>query len=60
VSPDFNQKGMPISAANVGIPLLLAGVWLFLFAGQLRKHPLVPVNDPYFKRMLAHGGHGGH
>ena len=37
-----------------------AGVWVFLFAGQLRKTPLLPVNDPYFKHMLAHGHQGGH
>ena len=60
VAPTFNQSGMPVSLANIGIPIGLAGVWLFLFAGQLRTHPLVPVNDPYFKDMLAHTQHGGH
>jgi len=60
VAPTFNQDGMPISLANVGIPIGLAGVWVFLFAGQLAKHPLVPVNDPYFREMLAEPSHGGH
>ena len=60
VAPDFNHGGFPISLANIGIPLALAGVWFCLFAGQLRRCPLVPVNDPYFKDMLAHGQHGGH
>lgn len=60
VSPTFNQTGFPISLANVGVPLALGGLWIFLFAGQLRKHALVPVNDPYFKHMLAHGHQGGH
>jgi len=59
VAPNFNQKGMPISLANVGVPLALAGFWVVLFAGQLRKWALVPVNDPYFKDMLAQGS-GGH
>jgi hypothetical protein len=27
---------------------------MFLFAGQLVSRPLVPVNDPYWKEMLAH------
>ena len=27
---------------------------------QLGRLPLVPVNDPYFKHMLAHGHQGGH
>jgi hypothetical protein len=60
VAPNFNQGGMPITLANIGIPVGLAGIWLFLFAGQLRKHALVPFNDPYFKEMLARGSHGGH
>ena len=60
IAPGFNQGAFPISLANVGIPLLLAGGWLFLFAGQLRKHALLPVNDPYFKNMLAQPHHGGH
>ena len=49
-----------MSLANVGIPIGLAGIWLYLFAGQLKKRPLVPVNDPYFKQMLAQPRHGGH
>jgi len=64
VSPAFNQAGRlsPVSLANIGIPVALFGVWLVLFAGRLAKAPLVPVNDPFFKTMLARGssGHGGH
>jgi hypothetical protein len=61
VAPAFNTGGaMPVSLANVGIPVALGGAWLVLFAGQLRKLPLVPINDPYFRAMLAHGHHGGH
>jgi hypothetical protein len=61
VAPAFNPDGtFPISLANVGIPLMLAGAWVFLFAGQLRKLPLLPVNDPFFKQMLAQPHQGGH
>jgi hypothetical protein len=60
VAPAFNQGTFPISLANVGIPLALAGGWVFLFAGQLRKHALLPVNDPYFKQMLVQPHQGGH
>jgi hypothetical protein len=60
VAPTFNHGTFPISLANVGIPLALAGGWVFLFAGQLRKHALLPVNDPYFKQMLAQPHQGGH
>jgi hypothetical protein len=60
VAPTFNQETFPISLANVGVPLAMGGLWVFLFAGQLRRRALVPVNDPYFKHMLAHGHQGGH
>jgi hypothetical protein len=61
VAPVFQPAGaLPISLANVGIPLALAGAWVVLFAGQLGKLPLLPVNDPYFKQMLASPHQGGH
>ena len=39
---------------DVSIPVGLAGVWVFLFAGQLARFPLVPFNDPYWKENFAH------
>jgi hypothetical protein len=61
VAPVFQHPGaLPINLANVGVPLALAGAWVFLFTGQLGKLPLLPVNDPYFKHMLANPHQGGH
>src|SRR5829696_5496105 len=61
VAPTFNHGGSwPISLANIGVPLALGGLWVYLFAAQLAKRPLLPVNDPYFKHMLLHGNQGGH
>ena len=60
VAPGFNHGGFPITLANLGIPLALGGGWVWLFAGQLRKMPVLPINDPYFKHMLAHPHQGGH
>jgi hypothetical protein len=60
VGPSFSHDGMPVSLANIGIPIALAGIWVYLFAVQLGKHPLVPVNDPYFRDMLAQPQEGGH
>jgi len=62
VAPAFTKDGttFPISLANVGIPLFFAGVWVWLFAQQLGKRPLLPINDPDFKHMLLHGHEGGH
>jgi hypothetical protein len=62
VAPTFHHEPgtLPISLANVGVPLALGGLWVYLVAGQLQKRPLVPVNDPFFKDMLLHGNQGGH
>jgi hypothetical protein len=61
VAPTFNRgASFPIGLANIGIPLALAGAWVWLFAGQLQKMPVLPINDPYFKHMLAHPHAGGH
>jgi hypothetical protein len=39
--------------------MALAGIWMVLVAVELKKRPLVPVNDPNFRTMLANpnGGH---
>ena len=34
-----------------------AGIWLFLFARQLRSRALLPLNDPFFKEAFAHDAH---
>jgi hypothetical protein len=62
VAPTFHHDAgaFPISLANVGVPLALGGLWVYLVAGQLQKRPMLPVNDPYFKDMLLHGNRGGH
>jgi hypothetical protein len=62
VAPTFahGEGRLPISLANIGIPLALGGLWVYLVAGQLQKRPMLPVNDPYFKDMLLHGNQGGH
>ncbi|HEX8194934.1 MAG TPA: hypothetical protein VF571_01870 [Pyrinomonadaceae bacterium] len=38
-------------AALLGI----GGLWLFFFIWQLKKRPLMPVNDPFFENTIAHG-----
>jgi hypothetical protein len=60
VAPTFNHGGFPISLANVALPIGMTGIWFYLFAAQLRRYPILPANDPYFKEMLAHGQHAGH
>jgi hypothetical protein len=47
----------PIHWMDVAIPVGLAGLWLFLFARQLRSRALLPLNDPFFKEAFVHEAH---
>jgi hypothetical protein len=57
VAPTFPHQGFAIHWMNIVIPVGLFGIWLFLFARQLRSRPLLPLNDPYFKETFAHEAH---
>jgi hypothetical protein len=57
VEPMFEHHGFPIHWMDVAVPAGLVGVWLFLFARQLRSRPLLPLNDPFFKEAFAHDVH---
>jgi hypothetical protein len=54
IAPTGAHRGFAVHWMDLVIPAGLAGVWLFVFARQLRSRPLLPVNDPYFKEAFAH------
>jgi hypothetical protein len=45
VTPTFRDH-LSISLADLGTPLLIGGIWLWLWAGQIRDRYLVPLHDP--------------
>src|SRR4029450_598634 len=49
VEPMFPQQGFPVQRLGNAGPVGLTGVWVFLFARNLRSRPLLPLNDPFFK-----------
>ena len=58
VAPEFRPgTGFPIHWMDIAIPLGLGGLWVFMFARNLRSRALLPVNDPYFKEAFAHEAH---
>lgn len=65
VAPTFSHAsaepgarfGLMLHWMDVVIPVGLAGLWVFLFARQLRSRSLLPTNDPYFKEIFAHESH---
>ncbi len=52
IGPSWEHPGFPIHWSNVAIPAGLAGVWLYLFARNLKSRPLMPLNDPYMKEAF--------
>jgi hypothetical protein len=57
VEPMFKHEGFPIHWMDVALPAGLTGVWVFLFARNLRSRALLPLNDPFFKEAFAHDAH---
>jgi hypothetical protein len=55
VAPTFRNH-LSISAADLGAPLMIGGIWLWLWAGQVRDRYLVPLHDPRLEGALQPHG----
>jgi hypothetical protein len=52
VVPHFRQSLFELNAADLGAPLLLGGIWLFLWARAVEDRPLVSAYDPRIEANL--------
>jgi uncharacterized membrane protein YpjA len=57
VAPEFHQEGLSLGILDFATPIAVGGVFLALFAANLRKFSLLPVNDPGLPKALAHHVH---
>jgi hypothetical protein len=57
VAPEFHQEGLDLGILDFATPIALGGVFLALFASNLGKLSLLPVNDPGLPKALAHHVH---
>ena len=53
---DFTDRAIP-TPWDFAAPLALGGLWLFVFAGQLKQMPLLPLGDPKLEEALEHHEH---
>jgi hypothetical protein len=51
-APAFSPEGPALHWLDVVLPVALGGIWTGLFIGQLRRRPLLPVNDPFLPESL--------
>jgi len=49
--PEFTSSAMP-SPWDLAAPLALVGLWLGVFAWQLKQRPLLPLGDPKLKEAI--------
>lgn len=54
--PEFTDVATP-NLWDLAAPLALGGFWLFVFAGQLKRMPLLPLGEPKLAEVLAHDEH---
>jgi hypothetical protein len=53
VEPAFHRQNPAMYWAYLAAPIGIGGLWLFFFLRELRKAPLLPVNDPYLAEALV-------
>jgi hypothetical protein len=57
VAPELQRDGLTISLSDVGLPLVLGGIFISLFVAQLGGRSLLPINDPALEKALHHHVH---
>jgi hypothetical protein len=53
VRPEFPQTGFALHWLDLALPIGLGGVWLGVFAQQLKTRPLLPLGEPEVRQILA-------
>jgi hypothetical protein len=58
LGPAFTKEHFHVSWMDVVAPVAIGGLWLAMFAFQLSKRSLIPLNDPQYESVLeqAHAG----
>jgi hypothetical protein len=56
IRPEFPAAGFPLHWLDLTLPIGVGGVWLGMFARQLKTRPLLPVGEPEVRQWLAEAG----
>ena len=55
--PEFSKARVALSALDFLLPMGLIGLWLFLFAVNLKQQPLLPLGDPKLEEAISTNEH---
>jgi hypothetical protein len=54
VEPAFHEHNPGMLWLYLAAPVAVGGLWLYYFLWELKKRPLLPINDPYLPEAIAH------
>jgi hypothetical protein len=57
VAPEFHPSGVTLGLVDFAVPIALGGIFLALYAANLKTRALLPVNDPGLAKALVHHVH---
>jgi hypothetical protein len=58
IEPTFNREHFHLSWMDIVAPIAMGGIWIAVFAWQLQRRSLIPINDLQLEQaLLAHEGH---
>jgi hypothetical protein len=57
VAPEFHTDGLSISLLDLALPIALGGIFVMMFARQLKGRPLLPLQDAGLAKALTHHTH---
>lgn len=54
IAPAHHPKSLSIHWLDFAAPLAVGGVWLAAFVWNLKRHPILPVNEPHLEESVGH------
>lgn len=52
IAPSFTKEHFHVSWMDIVAPIGMGGLWLWFFALELSKRPLISINDPQYETVL--------
>lgn len=57
VAPEFHSATLSLTLLDLGLPIALGGIFVALYAMNLKGHSLLPLHDPGLEKALTHHVH---